>query len=264
MKYKSIYQVLLAVITSVITILLFPNAPLMILGAMFFFFSIIWMAFIVIDLYQKDKWLEIIMTISANAIIFSVFALLSCNMFNKSYKTDTFITDKKTLLDLHLLIANYEQTYYPILDNKEVQCDLLVGYSCTYPYITNKTVVKVHPNYYNFIVNPKGSDIGELLSWEKEKYWIEECTYASINCSSNQDTAPITMGYSQKGNAKHVIPEKVILHIKDCQSQEIVDSIVFQMAKKYDTVKFPKDSSSFEIRQKRSSIEIIKDRFLID
>lgn len=254
----------LTLIECIIIILLFPNGPLMLLVSIVLLCSEVWLIWFAFLLLVQRRLKKFATTIIPHAMVLAGTIIVLSHLFENSSKFTMEIADKSTLSELGLLKAEYRQVNKVTLENVQIKCDLIVGYGAHYPNITDHTRVSVDTRFYNFIACVKGRDqVSLFVPPQQSKYELVEGTCPELHDmhKAKSKDPSLTCGYRVLVEDSPLLPDTIVLHIKETKRNLIADSIVFV---KDSTFTSTISRNTEELSRRRTLVEKIKDRFLIE
>lgn len=201
-------------------------------------------------------------------LAFAIFAIASLlYIYNKDDgEITSCITDKPTLEELGLLVADYQQINKVDIENVSIVSNMYVAYRGKYTRFNSKGKITVNPDQYGFIITMKGDEMAKMFDWRKGLYDFSDTgmpEYTTIK-ESKDGTLVYTTGHCDLIDSIKVLPDTVAFHIYGRNSKKDIDSLVFVKNRTYKNTSVKPGVESIELSRKRSFVERIKDLYLID
>lgn len=258
------YQLLVALISNVGLVASFPNGALE--AVCFFFISmslvlcILFMSFCI----KEKKYASAFWLFALNALfVSSSVALWIKYDYTVNTKTRNLVTNKQDAKEFDIMVAEFKQIRFPIIEKRTIKADVFAIYDSWYENIKDKSRVTVEPSSISYVITIPGNEVSQMFYQENRKYVIWENTSHLSSLHKNAEgNAIYTTVDTQIQTSSKEIPDTLVYHICKYDSQEFIDSIVF----KRESIDFQNSSNNkrFTKTRHRSFLRKLKDFFFVD
>lgn len=258
------YQLVLALISNVGLVASFPIGVMELICFFLIGVSLV-MCMLCMSFYVKKKkyWLTFLLFAINVLFVSSSVALWSKYDYVVNTKTRSHVTNKQDAKEFDIMVAEFKQIRFPIIEKRTIKADAFAIYDSWYDNLKDKSRVTVEPSSISYIITIPGNEVSQMFYQKNKKYVICEGTPDLSSLNKNAEGNVIyTTGYVQIETSLKEIPDTIVYHICKYDSHEIIDSLVF----KYESNNFHNlsNNSQFTKTRRRSFLHKLKDFFFVE
>lgn len=258
------YQLLVALISSVGLVASFPYGAMEVVCFFFMGMSLVLCLLFISFCIRQKKYASAFWLFALNALfVSSSVALWTKYDYVVNTKTRSHVTNKQDAKEFDIMVAEFKQIRFPIIEKRTIKADAFAIYDSWYDNLKDKSRVTVEPSSISYIITIPGNEVSQMFYQKNKKYVICEGTPDLSSLNKNAEGNVIyTTGYVQIETSLKEIPDTIVYHICKYDSHEIIDSLVF----KCESNNFHNlsNNSQFTKTRRRSFLHKLKDFFFVE